>query len=142
MARFSKRSKDALVGVHPDLVRVLDAAIVNTPVDFTVVDGVRTDVEQKALFAQGRWTKGPIVTYKNGTTNKSNHQTKDDGFGHAVDLYPFFGGKLLITDAATVPLLKEIAQHIKATAARLGIAITWGGDWRKPYDPPHFELKK
>lgn len=141
MPRFSQRSKDALVGVHPRLVQLMEAAIIDTPVDFTITEGVRTDARQKQLYAQGRTTKGPIVTSKNGTTNKSNHQPKADGFGHAVDLYPFVGGKLLVTERETVPHLQTIAKHIKATAAKLNINITWGGDWRTPYDPPHFELR-
>jgi len=128
------------VGVHPDLVRVMVAAIAGTPIDFTVVWGVRTTAQQKALYAQGRTTAGPKVTSKNGTTNKSNHQAKADGFGHAVDIYPFVGGKLLVADGGDE--LHVIAAHIKTVAAGLGVAITWGGDWVTPHDPPHFELKK
>lgn len=141
MSIFSKRSKDALKGVHPALVQLMEAAIINTPVDFTITEGVRTDARQKALYAQGRTTKGPVVTQKNGTTSKSNHQTKADGYGHAVDLYPFVQGKLSVTDKHTGEYLAIIAAHIKATAERLDIGITWGGDWKTPHDPPHFELK-
>ena len=36
--------------------------------------------------------------------------------------------------------LKNIADHIKEKAKQLGIKIVWGGDWTKPYDPPHFQL--
>jgi len=140
MSKFSQRSEAALQGVHPNLVKVMRAAIVDTPIDFTVTEGVRTDARQKALYAQGRTTKGPVVTNKNGITNKSNHQPKADGYGHAVDIYPFVGGKLLVTEKETIPALQTIAKHIKAKAAELGIKITWGGDWKSPYDPPHFEL--
>lgn len=128
--------------MHPDLVLVLYTAIKTSPVDFTVTEGVRTTARQKQLYAQGRTAAGPIVTYLNGTTSKSNHQAKADGYGHAVDLYPFVGGKLLVTEPSTVDYLKEIAAHVKATATDLGVSIVWGGDWRTPYDPPHFELKK
>lgn len=137
MARFSKRSKDALIGVHPDLVRVMEAAILDTPVDFTIIEGVRTQARQATLYAQGRTTKGAIVTYADGVKKKSNHQKKADGYGHAVDLYAFTNGKIQFNDVAS---LKLIAVHIKAVAACLGVAITWGGDWKKPYDPPHFQL--
>ena len=30
----------------------------------------------------------------------------------------------------------------KQVANKLGIKIIWGGDWKKPYDPPHFQLAK
>jgi peptidoglycan L-alanyl-D-glutamate endopeptidase CwlK len=138
---FGKRSKDNLVGVHPDLVRLMEAAIINSPIDFTITEGVRTAKEQQILYAQGRTTKGPIVTTKDGVKNKSNHQIKADGFGHAVDLYPFVDGKVQVTDKDTVPNLKKIATHIKKCAKAMRIEIVWGGDWKTPYDPPHFELK-
>lgn len=138
---FGKRSKDNLVGVHPDLVRLMEAAIINSPIDFTITEGVRTAKEQQVLYAQGRTTKGPIVTTKDGVKNKSNHQIKADGFGHAVDLYPYVDGKLQVTDKDTVGNLKKIAAHIKKVATSMRIGITWGGDWKSPYDPPHFELK-
>lgn len=142
MANFSKRSKDALAGVHPDLVRVMEAAVVDTPVDFTITEGVRTVARQKQLYAQGRTAAGPKVTNADGVRNKSNHQAKADGYGHAVDLYPYVDGAVRVSEPYVDGKLKEIAGHIKAVAARLGVAITWGGDWKSPYDPPHFELKK
>lgn len=142
MAKFSKRSKDALIGVHPKLVALMEAAIVDTPVDFTVVEGVRTAQRQKQLYAQGRTAPGPKVTNVDGVTKKSNHQVKADGLGYAVDVYPFFDGKVQTSGAEVDKRLHILAAHIKATAKCLGIAITWGGDWKNPYDPPHYELKK
>lgn len=140
MPQFSQRSKDALKGVHPDLVRLMEAAIINTPVDFTIVEGLRTEARQKQLYAQGRTAPGVKVTNADGVKNKSNHQAKADGYGHAVDLYPFIDGKLRITEPYVVYNLRLIADHIKKTAKRLGINVTWGGDWKSPYDPPHFQI--
>ena len=147
MAKFSQRSKDALKGVHPDLVRVMEAAIVDTPQDFTIVEGVRTAARQAELYAQGRTikgkaVKGPIVTKADGVTKKSNHQVKADGYGHAVDLYPYYDGKVQVQDEDVPRRLRVIANHIKGKALQMGIAITWGGDWANMYDPPHFELKQ
>ena len=65
---------------------------------------------------------------------------KKDGFGHAVDLYPYYNGAVQVSDKEVIPKLKLIAVHIKAVAKCLGLKITWGGDWKTPYDPPHFEL--
>lgn len=142
MATFSQRSRGNLQGVHPDLVRVLDAAIRDTPIDFTITEGVRSQARQQQLYAQGRTVSGPRVTNVDGMRNKSNHQVKPDGFGHAVDLYPFVDGAVRVNEPYVDAKLKVIARHIKATAVRLGVPITWGGDWKSPYDPPHFELKK
>lgn len=141
MKILSKRSQENLKGVHPNLVKLMEESIKNSPIDFTITEGIRTVEEQKELYAQGRTKKGPIVTTKDGVKNKSNHQTKADGFGYAVDLYPNINGKVQVVDKDTVPNLKKIAAHIKIVAKELNINITWGGDWKTPYDPPHFELK-
>lgn len=141
MAVFSQRSKDSLKGVHPDLVKVMSESIKNSPVDFTIVDGVRTLERQKQLYSQGRTTKGIIVTNADGVKKKSNHQVKSDGFGHAVDIYPFYNGSVQVRDKQVVPKLKLITSHIKRVAQELNIGITCGIDWKNPYDPPHIELK-
>lgn len=140
MARFSQRSIDALCGVHPDLQRVLSEAIKTTPVDFTITSGVRSLKEQQALYAQGRTKPGSKVTNADGVRNKSNHQAKADGFGYAVDLYPFYNGSIQIHDSQVVPKLRQIADHIKQVADSMGVRVEWGGDW-KMRDYPHFELK-
>lgn len=137
MAKFSERSIKNLKGVHPRLVTLLTESIKNAPIDFTIVEGVRTTQRQQELYAQGRTKPGAIVTNVDGIKRKSNHQPKADGYGYAVDLYPFLNGKV---DVNAVKELKVIAAHIKSVAAQLKIKIVWGGDFKSPYDPPHFEL--
>lgn len=137
MARFSKRSLDAMVGVHPNLVKVMMEAIKDTPIDFTVIEGVRTTKRQQDLYAQGRTKPGAIVTKADGVKNKSNHQAKADGKGWAIDFCPFIGGKL---DWNNTKAFKAIGEHIKQTAKHMGIPVSWGGDWRF-LDLPHVELK-
>lgn len=134
---FSKRSIDNLKGVHPDLVKLMTEAIKDSPVDFTITEGVRSAERQQALFKQR-----PKVTNVDGIIKKSNHQVKSDGYGHAVDLYPFYNGLVQVQDKEVIPKLKLIAVHIKAVAKCLGISITWGGDFKSLHDHPHFELKK
>ena len=141
MGSFGQRSLDNLKGLHPNLVKVLSEAVKNSPVDFTITEGVRTDKRQQELYAQGRTKPGVIVTNKNGTTNKSNHQPKSDGYGHAVDLYPFVDGSVRVNEKYVVPKLIQITNHIKSVAFNLGIGIVCGIDWKSPYDPPHIELK-
>lgn len=140
MYKLSKRSLDNLKGVHPNLSTIMQEAIKNCPIDFTITEGVRTVQRQQELFALGRSKPGKKVTNADGIKIKSNHQPKPDGFGHAVDLYPFFLGQVQVNHKDTIKNLKLIADHIKATAKKLGLKITWGGDWRNPYDPPHFQL--
>lgn len=132
------------------MVELMEAAIIDTPVDFTLTSGVRTTKEQQALYAQGRTTKGAVVTKVDGVKKKSNHQVKADGFGHAVDFCPFIGGTLAWNNTAA---FIAIALHIKAKAKALGIPVRWGADWDNDgitkaqgdkdetfVDLPHFEL--
>ena len=135
---LNERSKKNLRGVHSDLVRLIEESAKDTPVAFTVTEGVRTAERQAQLYAQGRTTKGTIVTTKDGVVKKSNHQPKADGFGYAVDLYASPAGVVKVNDAKS---LHVIASHIKQVAQRIGVKVVWGGDWKSPHDPPHFELR-
>ena len=120
--RLSTRSLSRLVGVHPDLVKVVKRAIELTPTDFMVVEGLRTLQRQKELVAAGA-----------SRTLNSRHLT-----GHAVDLAPVIGGKLRWDG----PLFPPIAAAMKAAASELGVALEWGGDWRSFLDMPHFQLNR
>lgn len=138
MANFGQTSLNSLKGIHPNLVKVMNEAIKNTPIDFTITDGIRTTAQQQKLYAKGRTAPGEKVTNADGVKNKSNHQLKADGYGHAVDLYPYVNGKIDFAD--THGNLPKIAVHIKQVAANLNIKIGWGGDWKGSWDKPHFEL--
>lgn len=137
MPVLGKNSLAKLDGVHPNLVKVIKEAIKTTPIDFTIVEGLRTTKRQQDLYAQGRTTKGSIVTYADGVKNKSNHQPKSDGYGHAIDFAPYINGKLDWNNHAN---FKVIADHIVKVGASMGIKIVAGFYWKKPYDPPHIQL--
>lgn len=147
MGKFSQRSLDTLKGVHPDMVKLMNESIKDTPVDFTVVQGVRTTEYQKELYSYGRTKINPNtgkmtkVTNSDGVKSKSNHQAKSDGYGHAVDIFPFYNGKVQTQGNEPVEKLKILQVHIKAVAKCLGIKINWGGDFKSLFDPAHFELK-
>lgn len=132
--RLSQRSLTALVGVHPDLVRVVKRAIEITEQDFLVTEGVRTPERQKELYAQGRTKPGKKVTW----TLTSNHFKHADGFGHAVDLVPF---PVDYEGPVKFPKFDAIGRAMKKAAAELGVPLDWGGDWTKTKDRPHFELR-
>lgn len=117
---LNARSLTNLVGVHPDLVKVIRAAdVIATAkgVPFIVIEGVRTMARQRELLAQ-----------KKTQTLKSRHIT-----GHAVDLMEAGG---------TWPfaIYKRIAECVKEAAASVGVPIEWGGDWLTLKDGPHFQL--
>ena len=50
---LGKRSLERLVGVHPDLVRVVKRAIELTDHDFSVIEGLRTLETQRAYVEKG-----------------------------------------------------------------------------------------
>lgn len=133
MFTLSQRSKNNLKGVHVDLARVIVRAIQITPVDFMVIEGVRTAERQRELFN--------AVPKKTQTMN-SRHLT-----GHAVDCAPLVNGAIPWNDKAK---FKAVSDAVFLAAKELNIRIRWGGDWNengrsddeKFYDGPHFELRK
>lgn len=117
---LGQRSLSRLEGVHPDLVRVVKRAAAMSPIDFTVLEGLRTLDRQKQLMAAGA-TK----------TMNSRHLT-----GHAVDLAPMIGG----TVRWDWPLYHQLAAIVKDAAKAENVPIEWGGDWRTFKDGPHWQL--
>ena len=124
MRSYSSRSRANLVGVHPDLRRVIDRALQDSPLDFAVIEGLRTKDRQAQLVASGA-----------SKTMNSRHLT-----GHAVDLLPL--------DPATGrgefawPLYDKLGPAVKDAARKEGVPIVWGGDWATFKDGPHFELDR
>ena len=119
---FGTRSKERLSGVHPDLVKVMEEAIKESPLDFSITEGLRTKERQKELFSAGK-----------SQTMNSRHLT-----GKAVDI-------AVIKEGTVTWDFKEyqlVADHIKKVAKELGIDIVWGGDWQSFKDGPHFELHR
>lgn len=118
--KLSSRSLKALEGVHPDLVAVVHRAIQITPVDFVVIEGVRTIERQRELLKAGA-----------SQTLKSRHLT-----GHAVDLAVWIG-----TVRWEMPPYQRLAVAVKAAAADVGVPIEWGYDlWL--WDAPHWQLPR
>lgn len=122
---LSTRSRARLIGVHPDLVRIVERAITRTIVDFSVVEGVRTLAKQMEYFKKGK-----------SMTMRSRHLT-----GHAVDLAPW----MMVEGKPTIDWTSDagweaVADAMKSSAYDLGIPLEWGGDWKKFVDKPHWQL--
>lgn len=128
MKTWSARSLKNMDGIHPDLRRVLDRALQDSPVDFVVIEGLRTKARQAELFAKGA-----------SKTMKSRHLT-----GHAVDLVPLLDldgdGKIETHEMFNWPLMRKLAPHLKAAAKAVNVPIEWGGDWTTFPDGPHWQL--
>lgn len=164
MFLFGKASQARLEGLHPDLVKVLERAIQITETDFTIIEGVRSDQQCYINFGKGRTVKeceagGCPAKYAQPKLAKvtwlkralsSNHRGKPDGYGYAVDVYPYPVSLVLQSKPKDwEPLFDKIAKAMFTAAKELGISIRWGADWdldkmpreRGETDNPHFELK-
>jgi peptidoglycan L-alanyl-D-glutamate endopeptidase CwlK len=115
-------SKARLKGVHPSLVKVVEEAIKRTPIDFTVLEGLRTKERQRQLVNKGA-----------SKTMNSYHIT-----GHAVDIAPLVDGKV----TWDWKYYHQLAPIIKQVAKELGVNITWGGDWKTFKDGPHWQIPR
>ncbi len=119
---FGTKSSERLAQVHPDLQRVFNEAIKNSPLDFSITEGLRTKERQKELFSAGK-----------SQTMNSRHLT-----GKAVDIAVLVDGQI----TWDFPKYQVVADHIKKVAKELKIDIVWGGDWQSFKDGPHFELHR
>lgn len=117
---LSKKSRDRLAGVHPDLVKVVERAIEITEIDFAVLEGVRSKTRQEQLVKAGA-----------SQTMRSRHLT-----GHAVDLGAYVAGSV----RWDWPLYHKLAAAVKQAAVELHVPIEWGGDWTTFKDGPHWQL--
>ncbi len=87
-----------------------------------VTETYRSQARQNYLYAQGRTRPGKIVTW----TLKSNHTSR------------------LAWDIAVAPPkpLYDVDTLTKVGAIARKLGITWGGDWARRIDRPHFEVKR
>lgn len=162
---LSKRSLGALDGVHPSLVKVVKRALELSPIDFMVVEGLRSAEQCFINYGKGRnaselRAKGVPERYARPNVSKvtwlanplnSKHCKQRSGYGHAVDLLPApFDWK--IEDPKSTPEIDDnfakVAVAMLQAASELGVRIRWGANWdgdtkwreKGETDNPHFEL--
>lgn len=138
--KLSRKSLENLRGVHPSLVFIVQSTIETGIMDFSVNEGVRTLERQKKLVSEG-FSK----------TMKSKHLVQSDGYGHAVDLYPYPIDMEAVNRNNAVEIVRfgVLAGIIKSIAWTHGIEIEWGGDFDSDgqtldstfFDAPHIQLK-
>jgi hypothetical protein len=87
-------------------------------VELAVVESYRTHAKQNEYKTMGK-------KYTRSGAGKSKHQ-----YGLAVDLVP-------VVDS--VAIWDNIALWKKVGVAGEKLGLRWGGRWKKPYDPGHFE---
>lgn len=128
MFKFGKKSLEKINNpkFHPKLRLLLTEAIKTSPIDFTIIETVRTVAQQRIYVAKGT-----------SKTMKSRHipSTNKSGLCEAFDIAPY---PINWNDIKRFILLSE---HIKKTAKALNIIIIYGGDWKSFKDYPHYELR-
>lgn len=120
MPHFSKRSLDNLGQCHPDLQKVAHEAIKHF--DFTVICGHRNKADQDKAVREGK----SKAKWPNSKHNKTP-SLAFDAVPHPVDWND-------------IGRFRTMAQHMKTAAKKVGVKITWGGDFKGFFDGPHFEL--
>ena len=148
MFKLSRRSLDRLEGIDERLQAVAKQAITLTKTDFGVIQGMRTEAQQKELVAKGA-----------SQTMKSKHLV-----GKAIDIMAYVNGRA----SWELNLYDDLADAIKEAASVVGCPVRWGAAWhiddirtwndtmenamnsyvdlrrsqgRRPFiDGPHFEL--
>jgi peptidoglycan L-alanyl-D-glutamate endopeptidase CwlK len=132
MLTYGKSSEKKLVGVHPSVVWVCRRALVLSsespnPIDWSIVDGVRTPAQQQALFNSGA-----------SRTLQSAHLAGPDGLGRAIDFRIWLGQGVnpfpLKTDTPEVVREKlkrheDVAAFFFQAADEGAIPWQWGNDW-------------
>ena len=107
--KLSQRSLDKLEGVDERMQRVVKTAIGLTKTDFGVIQGMRTEAQQKELVAKGA-----------SQTMKSKHLE-----GKAVDLMAYVGSR----GSWELNLYDDLADAMKEAAIQEGVKIRWGAAW-------------
>ena len=119
---LSERSMNNLKGVNKDLVKVIQTAIVNSPYDFVVTEGIRSAAKQAEMLRT-----------KKSQVRHSKHQD-----GLAVDIMAYDeNGK----GTWEHTYYEAINRHIQEIANLEGVTITWGGAWTTLVDSVHFQIE-
>ena len=109
---------DALHPFFRDKVRELIVRCKKQGIELAVVETYRTHAKQNEYRSMGK-------NYTNSSGGKSKHQ-----YGLAVDVVPVVKGNAVWNNA-------NLWRKVGMTGEKLG--LRWGGRWRRPYDPGHFE---
>lgn len=143
MYKLSQRSLDRLTGVNADLAKVVKRAIEISTQDFAITEGLRSKEQCYINYGKGRTVaqcqaKGVPNKYAQPNEKKvtwlNNPLGSLHATGRAVDLVPY------PVDWKDIKKFEAIAAAMKQAAKELNVKMTWGGDWVKTKDYPHFEV--
>jgi len=119
--RWSKRSLENLKGVDKELVNIAWDVLQVSPLDFVVIEGLRTEARQAKLVKRGA-----------SQTMRSYHL-----IGRAIDFVPLVDGEI----SWHWEDFNKIGPCWESTAKDRGSIVTWGGRWKKFPDGAHVQLE-
>ena len=128
--KLSSTSKARLVGINPKLNRIIDLALLTSPIDFGIPadGGLRTAERQNELFKQE-------ASKMDGYIKISKHQS-----GNAFDFYAFVNGSAS-WDKVQLGILYGVFDTI---SKQIGVKLRWGGTFGSKtfngWDIGHLEL--
>ena len=106
-------------------------------IDLLVTCTYRSWIEQETLYAQGRTTKGLIITNAKGGESPHNCTRNNKPAALALDVVPLVLGKPnWSTDGRSLDVWHEIGD------IAINHNLEWGGLWQgAKKDLPHFQIK-
>lgn len=110
-----------LNSLHPYFRDKINTLIVNCKakgIELAVVESFRTHAKQSEYYSMGK-------KYTRSAGGKSKHQ-----YGLAVDVVPMINGE---------PQWDNTKLWVKVGVEGEKLGLRWGGRWKSPYDPAHFE---
>jgi peptidoglycan L-alanyl-D-glutamate endopeptidase CwlK len=120
---LSERSLNNMKGVDSNLVGVIKDAIVNSPYDFVVIEGLRSTERQAEMLRTGK--------------SKIKRSTHQDGLAVDIMCYDENGN-----GTWEHKYYNAVAEHIKNIASAKSVDVEWGGDWQRFVDAVHFQINK
>jgi peptidoglycan LD-endopeptidase CwlK len=135
--KLSRNSKKNIKGIDKRLIKLVNRVLAKSDIDFGIPNygGFRTAQEQNNLFH-----KRPKVTQLDGFKRLSYHQS-----GKAFDIFVYdeHGACWDCTEkyVALSKLFKaEYAMMQEEDIFSQDEKFTWGGDWTRFKDLPHFQI--
>ena len=135
--KFGKSSLEKLRGLREPILEVTHKALEISEYDFSVIDGLRTAMQQRELYEAGK-------SELDGFNSTRKHQS-----GIEVDVYPYVrddNGSLVDCWNYNNPKVKaiwlEVGRAFLRAGRLLGYEVEWGLSYNIDggYDYPHFQI--
>lgn len=125
-----------VTGLHPvvaakmmDLIKLTSKA----GITILVTDGFRSNLEQDAIYEQGRSRAGQIVTNVKGGASYHN-------YGLAIDFALRTKQGEVVWDMKYDGNKNGKADWLEVVAIAKSLGFAWGGDWKSFKDYPHLQM--